>query len=88
MLLGSLLGGESGCIDEQQGRLSRMGIDVIMRGVPLPWMMQVIPMAGHVLWNGFITDLVFWVAIVFAVLTVILHFSTRKGIRHEIPRTG
>jgi hypothetical protein len=54
--------------------LSRMGVDVVMRGVPLPWMMQVIPMTGHILWSGFLADLVFWAAAIFGILMVILHF--------------
>ena len=67
--------------------LSRMGVDVVMRGVPLPWMMQVIPMTGHILWSGFLADLVFWAAIIFGVLMAMLHFGTGKATRHGILRT-
>ena len=63
-----------------------MGVDVIMQGVPLPWMMQVIPMAGHVPWSGFITDLAFWAAIVFGALTVVMHLRTGKRIHYKISR--
>ena len=64
--------------------LSRMGVDVVMRGVPLPWMMQVIPMTGHILWSGFLADLVFWAAVIFGVLMVMLHFGIAKVTHHEI----
>ena len=64
--------------------LSRMGVDVVMRGVPLPWMMQVIPMTGHILWSGFLADLVFWAAVIFGILMVILHLGTAKVTHHEI----
>jgi len=67
--------------------LSRMGVDVVTRGVPLPWMMQVIPMTGHILWSGFLADLVFWAAIIFGVLMAILHFGTGKVTSHGILRT-
>jgi hypothetical protein len=64
-----------------------MGVDVVMRGVPLPWMMQVIPMAGHILWSGFLADLVFWAAVIFGILMVMLHFLTGRAAYHEISKT-
>jgi len=67
--------------------LSRMGVDVVMRGVPLPWMMQVIPMSGHILWSGFLADLVFWAAVIFGILMAILHFGTGKVRHHAISKT-
>jgi ABC-type Fe3+-siderophore transport system permease subunit len=67
--------------------LSRMGVDVVMRGAPLPWMMQVIPMTGHILWNGFLADLVFWAAVIFGIVMAILHFGTGKVTHHEISKT-
>jgi hypothetical protein len=67
--------------------LSRMGVDVVMRGVPLPWMMQVIPMTGHILWSGFLADLAFWAAVIFGVLMVMLHFGRGKVAHHEILRS-
>jgi hypothetical protein len=66
--------------------LSRMGVDVVMRGVPLPWMMQVIPMSGHILWSGFLADLVFWVAVIFGIVMAILHFAAGKVTHHEIAK--
>jgi hypothetical protein len=67
--------------------LSRVGVDVVMRGVPLPWMMQVIPMTGHILWSGFLADLVFWATVIFGVLMAMLHFGTREVTQHEILKT-
>jgi hypothetical protein len=64
-----------------------MGVDVVMRGVPLPWMMQVIPMTGHILWSGFLADLLFWAAVILGVLMAMLHFGTGKVMRHEILKT-
>jgi len=64
--------------------LSRMGVDVVMRGVPLPWMMQVIPMTGHILLGGFLADLAFWAAVIFGVLMVMLHFGRAEVAHHEI----
>ncbi len=67
--------------------LSRMGIDVVTRGVPLPWMMQVIPMTSHILWSGFFADLVFWATIIFGVLMAMLRFGTGRATHHGILRT-
>jgi hypothetical protein len=50
-------------------------------------MMQVIPMAGHILWSGFLADLLFWAAVIFGILMVMLHFGTGKVMRHEILKT-
>jgi len=58
---------------------TRMGVDVSMRGTPLPWEMQVFPMPAHVLWVGLLTDLAFWVIVSLITSGVILHF---RGDRH------
>ena len=58
--------------------LFRMGIDVVRRGAPLPWIIQVILRAGQVIWSGFITDVVFWIVVIFAALTSVTHLYARK----------
>lgn len=67
--------------------LSRMDVDVVTRGVPLPWMIQVIAMTGHIFWSGFFADLVFWAAIIFGVVMAMLHFGTGRATNHGILRT-
>ena len=58
--------------------LSRMSVDVILRGAPLPWIIQVIPRAGHILWVQLAADTIFWVVISFAALTIIVYpFGTK-----------
>jgi len=66
--------------------LSRMGVDVVLRGAPLAWMIQVIPRAGSLLWVQFIADALFWVAISFAVLAVLMHYRPTSTIHRDVPR--
>jgi len=58
--------------------LLRMGVDVVHRGMPVPWSIQVIPREGSVLWFSFVEDLAFWILIGFALSLLILHISTRR----------
>ena len=67
--------------------LSRMGVDVVMRGAPLPWMTQVIPMAGSILWIGLVVDLAFWAAVIFGALMAMLHLGKGRATHHEALRT-
>ena len=66
--------------------VSRIGVDVVLRGAPLAWMIQVIPRAGSVLWIRFIADAVFWAAISFAVLTILTHYRPASTIQIDVPR--
>jgi len=41
-----------------------IGIDVVMRGFPVPWRLQVIPMPEqHILWDGLVEDIGSWVVV-------------------------
>jgi hypothetical protein len=57
---------------------TRMGVDVAMRGTPIPWEMQVFPMPARVLWAGFLTDLAFWIIISLIASTLILHYQGHR----------
>jgi len=37
-----------------------MEIDVVRKGAPFPWIMQVLPRPSTVIWSGMIEDAVFW----------------------------
>ena len=56
----------------------RMGVDVVHRGMPLPWSIQVIPRSANVLWVSFVEDVAFWILIALAISALVQHFSTRK----------
>jgi hypothetical protein len=68
--------------------LSRIGVDVVSRGSPVPWIIQVIPRAGHVLWVQLIADAVFWAAVSFAAVTIVMHYGTTRTVQHYISRRG
>jgi hypothetical protein len=56
----------------------RMGVDVVHRGMLIPWSIQVIPRESTVLWSSFIVDLAFWILIALAVSFIVLYTSTRR----------
>jgi hypothetical protein len=58
---------------------TRMGVDVAMRGTPIPWEMQVFPMPARVVWVGFLADLAFWIIISLVASALILYY---QGHRH------
>lgn len=57
---------------------TRMGIDVVRKGAPFPWVIRVIPMGDHILWDMFVADLAVWVFIALVVSMVAIHVSARK----------
>ena len=64
--------------------LMRMGIDVVQRGMPLPWSFQVIPQPmSHILWDALLTDIVFWTVVVFLALTGLIYLSERNAAGHK-----
>ncbi len=57
---------------------STYSIDVVYRGIPWPWIIQVIPRAGHILWTNFIADAVFWILITFVISTLLMYLLTKS----------
>ena len=47
------------------------GIDVIYRGIPVPWIMTVIPRPGRIIWLAFVEDIIFWILITIIPLMII-----------------
>lgn len=39
---------------------TRIGVDVVQRGMRMPWIIQVIPRTGQIMWIRFLADFVFW----------------------------
>jgi len=60
--------------------LSRIGVDVVLRGTPLPWIIQVIPRPYHILWANLAPDVAFWVAIASLASVFVMHV-TRKPVQ-------
>jgi hypothetical protein len=57
---------------------STQSIDVVYRGFPWAWIIQVIPRPPHILWTSFIADAAFWSVITYVIFTLILHVLTRS----------
>ena len=57
---------------------TRMGVDVVQKGAPFPWVIRVIPMGDHILWDMFVADLAFWVFIALVVSVFAILVSARK----------
>ncbi|MGA2783117.1 MAG: hypothetical protein ABSF09_00260 [Candidatus Bathyarchaeia archaeon] len=47
------------------------GIDVIYRGIPIPWIMTVIPRPSSIIWLAFVEDIMFWILITIIPLLII-----------------
>jgi len=57
-----------------------IGIDVVMRGFPVPWRLQVIPMPEqHILWDGLVEDIGFWVVIVLVISSVATYLASVRS---------
>ena len=56
---------------------TRIGVDVVQKGAPFPWVIRVIPMGDHILWDMFLADLRIWFFIAL-VSMVAIHASARK----------
>lgn len=60
--------------------LTRMDIDVVQRGIPLPWSFQVIPQqVSHILWDALLTDIIFWTGIAILTLTALSYLNGRNA---------
>lgn len=57
---------------------TRMGVDVVQKGAPFPWVIRVIPMGDHILWDMFMADLAIWVLIALVVSMFAIHATARK----------
>lgn len=57
---------------------TRMGVDVVQKGAPFPWIIRVIPMGDHIIWDMFVADLAIWVFIALGVTMVAIRPSARK----------
>lgn len=59
---------------------TRIGVDVVQRWMPLPWIIQVIPRTGQIMWIRFLADFVFWtltlLAASFAVTLLVIKRDT------------
>jgi hypothetical protein len=56
-----------------------IGIDVVLRGLPFPWRLQVIPMPMQsVLWDGLLYDIVFWVVIALAISAAATYLASKR----------
>ena len=57
-----------------------IGIDVVMRGFPVSWRLQVIPMPEqHILWDGLFEDIGFWVVIALVISSVATYLASVRG---------
>ena len=57
-----------------------IGIDVVMRGFPVPWRLQVIPMPEqHILWDGLVEDIGFWVVIALVISSVATYLASVRS---------
>jgi hypothetical protein len=54
-----------------------IGVDVVYKGMPLPWIIQVIPRPGAVLWDGLAVDLAFWILTISIILMVAANFTKK-----------
>jgi hypothetical protein len=52
--------------------------------MPLPWIIQVIPRAGHVIWIGFLADFVFWAFLALLASVAVTLVSGRNNAARQI----
>ncbi len=57
--------------------LSPLGVDVVLRGTPLPWIIQVIPRPGRILWENLLADVAFWIVIA-SLASLFIMYTARK----------
>jgi len=57
---------------------TRMGVDVVQKGAPFPWVIRVIPIGDRILWDMFVADLAIWVFIALVVSMIAILASARK----------
>lgn len=56
-----------------------IGIDVVLRGFPFPWRLQVIPMPmQNILWDGLVEDIVFWIIIALAISSAATYLVSKR----------
>jgi len=61
--------------------VARLGIDVIRWGLPLPWIMRVVPSESQVLWDNLVADFAFWTVVAFVPLILTVYRSRDKASR-------
>lgn len=59
---------------------SRIDIDMVRRGLPIPWLIQVVPRSAHILWPVFIMDLAFWILVALLVSVAVLYLGRTKPV--------
>jgi hypothetical protein len=64
-----------------QTPMGQLGIDVVYRGLPLFWTMQVIPTRIQSIdWINLAVDAVFWVIITSIIVTSAVYFKTKTSV--------
>jgi hypothetical protein len=59
--------------------LTRIGVDVVQKGMPFPWIIRVIPMGDFIIWNMFLADVVVWVLVALVISLITIYVADRKG---------
>jgi len=69
-----------------QTPMPHLGVDVVYWGIPLPWIMRVIPTLLQTIdWLNLVADLVFWVIIVLIVSASAMYIAKKTALPHLLP---
>lgn len=59
---------------------TRIGVDVVFLGAPFAWVIKVIPMPAHYLWDMLLADIILWALPAFIVIMVLsLYLQPRNA---------
>ena len=59
--------------------LTRIGVDVVQKGMPFPWSIRVIPIGDFIIWNMFLADVAVWVFVALAISMITIYVAGRNG---------
>ena len=59
--------------------LTRIGVDVVQKGMPFPWSIRVIPIGDFIIWNMFLADVAVWVFVALAISMITIYVASRNG---------